>query len=199
VGSWGDSSDDGRLLASCSKDQRVRIWDPLTGEPKLEMRGHENDVEVVAWAPIAAYKAIRELAGLPSTDRNKRPGLFLASGARDKTIKLWDAQTGQMLKNLPGHDNWVRALTFHPSGKFLLSASDDRTIRVWDLASGRCIKTMEAHTHFITTVAWGRQVTSSGDGKLNGTSAPDPSNDVEKLVNVVATGSVDQTIKIWLP
>lgn len=43
----------------------VRIWDPKTGEQKMEMRGHDNDVEVVVFAPLAAYTAIRELAGIP--------------------------------------------------------------------------------------------------------------------------------------
>ncbi|KAG6814551.1 protein with putative role during mitosis [Tricholoma furcatifolium] len=190
-------SDDGKLLASGSKDHTVRIWDAQTGESKLELRDHENDVEVVAFAPIAAYAAIRELTGIPNTDRAKRPGLYVASGARDKTIKLWDTQTGQMLRNLPGHDNWVRALTFHPSGKYLLSASDDKTIRVWELSTGRCVKTIDAHNHFVTTLAWGRQSTSKTN--VNGTSEEIASGDPEKLVNVVATGSVDQTVKIWLP
>ncbi|KAG6907414.1 protein with putative role during mitosis [Tephrocybe rancida] len=192
-------SDDGRWLASGSKDHTVRIWDAQTGESKLELRDHQNDVEVVAFAPIAAYAAIRELTGIPNTDRAKRPGLYLASGARDKTIKLWDAQTGQMLRNLPGHDNWVRALAFHPSGKYLLSASDDKTIRVWELSTGRCVKTIDAHNHFVTTLSWGRQSTSGGTIAANGTSEEAASADPEKLVNVVATGSVDQTIKIWLP
>lgn len=35
---------------------------------KSELRGHENDVLVVAFAPIAAYTAIRELAGIPVRD-----------------------------------------------------------------------------------------------------------------------------------
>jgi WD40 repeat protein len=35
-----------------------------------------------------------------------------------------------------GHDNWIRALVFHPSGKYLLSASDDKTIKVWELNTG---------------------------------------------------------------
>lgn len=102
------------------------------------------------------------------------------------------------LNKQPGHDNWVRALAFHPSGKYLLSASDDKTIRVWELSTGRCMKTVDAHNHFVTTLTWGRQPSSgaaangtNGDGSV--TAEP------EKLVNVVATGSVDQTIKIWLP
>ncbi|EKM82583.1 hypothetical protein AGABI1DRAFT_111186 [Agaricus bisporus var. burnettii JB137-S8] len=197
-----EPSSDGKLAASCSKDQTVKIWDPLTGELKVDLRGHENDVEVVVFAPVVAYAAIRELAGLPNTERSKRHGLYVASGARDKTIKLWDTQTGQLLRNLPGHDNWVRALAFHPSGKYLLSSADDKTIRVWELSTGRCIKTVEAHNHFVSTLAWGRQTASSGggsgDAKANGATA-DSSAEPEKLVNVVASGSVDQTIKIWLP
>ena len=62
------------------------------------------------------------------------------------------------------------------------------------------MKTVEAHSHFVATLAWGRQPAggSSGDKKVNGTDATEGS-DPEKVVNVVATGSVDQTIKIWLP
>ena len=96
-----------------------------------------------------------------------------------------------------GHDNWVRALVFHPTGKFLLSASDDYTIRVWELTTGRCMKTVQSHGHFVTWLAWGPQTKSQGpDGaKANGDAKAEP----EKFVNVVASGSVDQTIKIWLP
>jgi len=88
---------------------------------------------------------------------------------------------------------------FHPSGKFLLSAADDKTMRVWDLATGRCLKTVEAHSHFITTMAWGRATVGgagAGAGKTNGAEA---GTEEPKRVNVVATGSVDQTVKIWTP
>lgn len=128
-------------------------------------------------------------------------------------IKLWDCQTGQMLRNLvclaryltlltlsalpfqAGHDNWVRALAFHPSGKFLLSAGDDYTIRVWELSTGRCMKVVQAHGHFVTTLAWGRRAVTTAEANANGSTA-DPA---PKFVNVVATGSVDQAIKVWLP
>ena len=100
-------------------------------------------------------------------------------------------------------DNWVRALVFHPSGKFLLSASDDKTIRTWDLATGRCLKVLEAHGHFVTTLAWGRAKTSSSTaaggslpngsgGAANGASMAETA----QVINVVASGSVDQTVKV---
>ena len=106
------------------------------------------------------------------------------------------------MSNQAGHDNWVRALVFHPSGKYLLSASDDGTIRVWELATGRCVKTVQAHSHFVTCLAWGRQLASSGAAKTNGAEKDgerEREREREKVVNVVATGSVDQTVKIWLP
>lgn len=164
---------------------------------------------------------------------------YVATGSRDKSIKIWDATNGQCLKTLVrpfSHDlvddsddfpppdwpfvpflreisdsdlllmllysvddNWVRALVFHPSGKFLLSASDDKTIRTWDLPTGRCIKTLEAHDHFVTCLAWGKApgpgaVVANGTG-TNGTA----STAVVYPVNVIATGSVDQTIRVWTP
>ncbi|KAI0807782.1 miller-Dieker lissencephaly protein [Fomes fomentarius] len=195
-----EPSDDGRIIASCSNDQTARIIDPRNGETKTELRGHEHVVEVVAFAPLIAYAAIRELAGIPNTERSKRPGAYLATGSRDKTIKLWDTQSGQILRNLAGHDNWVRALVFHPTGKFLLSASDDYTIRVWELSTGRCMKTVQAHGHFVTCLAWGRQAPAqSGEPSAAPNGSSDAKQEAEKFVNVVASGSVDQTIKIWLP
>lgn len=45
--------------------QTARLWDPLTGESRMELRGHDHVVEVIAFAPISAYPPIRELGGLP--------------------------------------------------------------------------------------------------------------------------------------
>lgn len=112
----------------------------------------------------------------------------------------------------------MRALVFHPSGKYLLSASDDKTLRVWDLATGRCVKTVDAHGHFVTTLAWGRATVGGGGGagagagtgpggagpgagggdggekdNANGSGA---GKDEPRRINVIATGSVDQTIKV---
>lgn len=140
----------------------------------------------------------------PAESRPKAPGTYIATGSRDKSIRLWAAQTGQCLRIFTGHDNWVRALVFHPSGKYLLSASDDKTVRIWDIAQGRCTKTIEAHGHFVTCMAWGRAgvggavvAAAGGDGKVNGTAGANGQAVQEvRRVNVLATGSVDQTVKV---
>ena len=105
--------------------------------------------------------------------QQRTSGPYLASGSRDKTIKVWDVTTLQCLFNLVGHNNWVRSLIFHPGGKFLLSVSDDKTLRVWELRTKRNSKTLDAHTHFVTSI------------------------DMHKQGPYVCTGSVDQSIKLW--
>ncbi|KAJ1812284.1 hypothetical protein LPJ56_003910, partial [Coemansia sp. RSA 2599] len=101
------------------------------------------------------------------------PGLFIVSGSRDKTLRLWDTASTQLLHTFVGHDDWVRDFVFHPSGKTLISVSDDKTMRVWDLATGRCAKTIEASEHFTTCI------------------------DFSTVSPLVATGSVDTEVSLW--
>ncbi|KAI9256790.1 putative platelet-activating factor acetylhydrolase ib alpha subunit [Helicostylum pulchrum] len=168
-------SEDGRLLVSCSNDQTARIWDVQKGDTKMDFRGHDHVVECVIFLPVVSYPFVLEWleANVKSSKDQPIPGQYIFTGSRDKTIKLWDAGTGQLLSTLVGHDNWVRGLVVHPSGKYLVSASDDKTMKIWDLRSGRCVKTIEAHSHFVTCLAY-----------CNTTP-------------LVATGSVDQSLKIW--
>ncbi|MEG4518497.1 MULTISPECIES: WD40 domain-containing protein [unclassified Microcoleus] len=67
---------------------------------------------------------------------------LLASGSGDRTIRLWNLQTGSCLNVLHKHTSWVTSVSFSPDGQFLISGSDDRTLKVWDIATGFCIQTL---------------------------------------------------------
>ena len=96
------ASSDGRWLASGSSDQTVRVWDIASGEVRHELRGHDHVVECVVFAPVAAYENIRTLGAIQGAKDDPsatQPGLFLASGSRDKTVRLW-SQQGHILRVL---------------------------------------------------------------------------------------------------
>ena len=61
----------------------------------------------------------------------------IASGGRDRLVRLWDAATGEELVRLPGHADYVYSLAFSPDGKTLVSSSGDSTLRLWDTESLR--------------------------------------------------------------
>ena len=100
-------------------------------------------------------------------------GKRLASASNDKTLKLWDAATGQELLTLKGHTGSVNGVSFSPDGKRLASASDDRTLKLWDAATGQELLTLKGHTGSVNGVSF------SPDGKR------------------LASASWDKTLKLW--
>lgn len=99
-------------------------------------------------------------------------GKFLATGAEDKLIRIWDLATRTIVKVLKGHEQDIYSLDFFPDGSKLVSGSGDRTVRIWDLVSSQCALTLSIEDG-VTTVA------VSPDGKL------------------VAAGSLDRTVRVW--
>ncbi|KAI5464587.1 nuclear distribution protein pac1-1 [Mariannaea sp. PMI_226] len=201
------SSMDGAFLLSASNDQTARLWDISgpTPDNKLVMIGHDNVVKCCAFAPPASYRHLASMAGLKKVPPATNKAEFMATGSRDKTIKLWDAR-GMCIKTLIGHDNWVSALVFHPGGKYLLSVADDKSLRCWDLSQeGRCVKTLDGiHDHFITSLRWAPPIIKEGSaGVANGEPPSTPKKGTkvvtpdETIRCVIATASVDMTLKIF--
>jgi platelet-activating factor acetylhydrolase IB subunit alpha len=194
---------DGRWLLTAGNDQIPRLWDANTGEVKITFLGHEHVLECVAFAPSAAYVHLASIAGYKKPPPLSSSGEFLATGGRDKIIKIWDNR-GTCHKTLTGHDNWIRGLVFHPSGRYLLSVSDDKSIRCWDLSQeGKCVKVIgDAHQHFISSIRWAPDVPAqpsvNGDstGAVNGARKDDPGGG-GKTRCVIATASVDLNVRVF--
>jgi hypothetical protein len=83
----------------------------------------------------------------------------LASGSLDRTVKLWDVQTGRCISTLRGHSERVWPVAFSPDGKTVASGSWDRTIKLWDVKTGRCTATLYGHSGYV------HSLTFSVDGK----------------------------------
>lgn len=195
---------DGRWLLSAGNDQTARLWDANTGETKSTFLGHEHVIECCCFAPPESYEHLAAMVGLKKPPPSSSSAEFVATGSRDKSIRLWDAR-GTLIKTLIGHDNWVRGLVFHPGGRYLLSVSDDKTIRCWDLTQeGKCVKTLnDSHGHFVSSIRWApsayKDAASVNGVVINGNMGVN--NEVTHpratIRCVIATGSVDLNVRIF--
>ncbi|KAH8592610.1 nuclear distribution protein PAC1-1 [Bisporella sp. PMI_857] len=193
---------DGKWLVSGGNERTAMIWDALSGEAKATLIGHENFIECCAFAPPASYGHLATLAGRKKPPPSSSSAEFVATGARDKSIKIWDVQ-GALIKTLIGHDNWVRGLVFHPGGKYLISAGDDKTLRCWDLSQeGKLVKTLEGvHERFVSCIRWAPTVVNDvpeEDGERTNTALKKEDAGKAKIRCAIATGCVDSYVRVFV-
>ncbi|MCB1490304.1 MAG: hypothetical protein KDJ77_00610 [Rhodobiaceae bacterium] len=100
-------------------------------------------------------------------------GTRVVTGSIDATARLWDASTGNLIRELKGHSDRVFAVAITPDGKRIATGSDDATARVWDADSGNLVSVLSGHDGRVLSVA------ISADGER------------------VASGSEDTTARIW--
>lgn len=135
-------------------DEEVRKNLPPGVKLVRTLQGHTGVIGCIAWSP---------------------DGRMLASPSEDKTIRLWNIETGECLHTLKGHDDWVTSVAFDPEGHILASGCFDKMVKLWEPTSGKLVRTLEGHRDRVWSVAF------------------DPKS------RMLASASTDTTIITWEP
>ncbi len=158
-------SPDGKFLATGHEDNRVCVRD-ASGLTLRTLAGHEAPVRALAFGP--PRPATGDSYGQASETRQ-----FLASGSADRTVRLWDPQTGRCLGVLDRHWDTVYAVAFSPDGQTLATGSNDATIRIRDVATREELTLLRGHSAYVYSLAF------SPDGRM------------------LVSGSGDHTVRVW--
>ena len=166
------------ILASCSHDQTVKIWD-MKREAKLikSFHAHSGHVKSMTFSPngiflatVSRDKTIRvwnlsQDGELVHTFQDESVNLYSVSFSYDggllatsvnQKIKIWDLKhNGKLINILEGHLSAVYSVKFSPNSFMLASGSDDYTIKLWDLNDhGKLVKTISEHACVISSVCY---------------------------------------------
>ncbi len=106
-------------------------------------------------------------------DGKRRKAWNLRTGKLMTAVELWHSHTGELLRTLQGHSDWVNSVAFSPNGQLLASGSRDNTIKLWHPHTGELLRTLPGDLECVYSVAL------SADGQL------------------LASGGADKTIKLW--
>ncbi|CAF1124589.1 unnamed protein product [Adineta steineri] len=139
------------LLASCSSDKTIRLWN-LTSLTSKALTRHTYQVHCLAFSPIL-------------DDDNDSTTKYMASVSTDGTCLLWDLTNHSVLKEYKhDSDSPIRVCQFSSDGVLLATAGDDELINIWDItaSSSRPLKTLAGHSGSIVALRFFSNLLISG-------------------------------------
>jgi len=166
VGHKGDvtaiatSSENPDMILTASRDKTIIMWsltrdDASFGYPKRILHGHNGFVSDV----------------VVSSD-----GQFALSASWDKTLRLWDLNTGLTTRRFVGHTSDVLSVSFSADNRQIVSGSRDRTIKLWNtLGECKFNITEDGHSEWVSCVRF----------------SPNPMNPV------IVSAGWDKVVKVW--
>ncbi|MCO6454682.1 MAG: protein kinase [Pirellulaceae bacterium] len=162
-----DFSPDGRQVASGSQDQAIRIWDLATGRVVRTLGDHQYELGESVAGELPAMTGVRAISG-HGGDINRiaysPDGLWLASVSTDKTLRVWNAASGQeaLVKRL-GH--LASCVAWSPDSRRLAAGSWDDVIYLIEFPAGATRARLAGHEANVLDVEFlngGRQLASLG-------------------------------------
>lgn len=157
---------DGKHLLTASRDKTAKVWDLAAKESVMTFPDHQNPVYGVAvkadssvgysagddkqlrsWNAKAEGKQVRAMGGhgdaiLKLVAHPKQPLLVTASA--DKTVRVWNADSGAAVKTLSGLNDWVFALAMSADGTLVAAGSYAGEVAVWKIPEGTLVKSFNA-------------------------------------------------------
>jgi hypothetical protein len=183
-------SPDGSQIAAGGGDGLVRIWS-WRGELVQTLEKHHETVLCLAYSDdgehlvssgmndsiafhCLADKSVRSAGtGHGVVNRLVFCGRYLVSGGKDRSLRLWEARTGNLARTLEAHTDSVYTLSAGADGRLLASGGRDGTVRLWETSSWVVQDVLRGHKHSVLAIA------VHPDGKT------------------IASGSADGTIRFW--
>ena len=186
---------DGATLAALDGSGGATVLNAATGAVVARLRlAARHDTKALAFSPDGRW-----LAGV-STD--------------DKTLCLFDTHTYQPSAQFPGHEGWIRDVTFSHDSRRVASCSSDQTVRVWQIDGGAC-QVLRGHTDYVFAVAFhpdGTRLASAGRDRAVWLWDLARGQEVARLQGhtnyvwslafspdgaTLASGSGDRTVRLW--
>ncbi|MEQ8786084.1 MAG: M56 family metallopeptidase [Pirellulaceae bacterium] len=236
-------SPDGRRLAIGS-GAALKLWNVERRELEATLKGHTKSIRMISFSPDGRRVATagddgktivwnaaegKQLLSISSQDglafycvAYSPDGRMLATGGgdwktRQKTaVKLWDAETGRLLKTLPDSEEVTNGLAFSPDGKLLAARAADLAIALWNVDSGQQVTKFDrlrgTRSIMFSPDAQRLVASSSTDSGIITVIDPDTSHLIAQVdahdANIfsiafspdgqtLATASADGTAKLW--
>lgn len=226
---------DNQRMVSVSSDSSAILWNLQPRQPLAQrLTGHTQPVWSLAYSGeiLASSSGSTGRGGdfnihLWNNDGTERGVLeghialvksvavhenLLASGSADRTVRLWNVETGEQLEMLRGHQGAVTGIVFHADGSLIASSDDEGTVILW---SDGWKKTAEwSQETGVTNLALSGNVLAASlvDGRITlwdvatqeslGELTGSHTDLIEALAfspdgKIMASGSRDNTIVLW--
>jgi WD40 repeat protein len=187
-------SPDSRLLATETSKGMVHLWDAATGRFRAKLKPQEIDYSLfneadIYYTPSFAFSpdarslvtyhdratqvwdaekgALRHTLRKSETDSvafSPDSRLLATCGGGSASAKLWDVETGKLVRELPRSEKETHYVTFSPDGRLLLTASD-AGLRLWDAATGELLSTLARSRYPARFSPDGRRLATGGNEK----------------------------------